>query len=78
MHKSQLTITGDYITLGQFLKLAEIISSGGMARAYLAEYSVLVNGENENRRGRKIYPHDQVEVPGVGLYFIVSEENACN
>ncbi|RLK62829.1 S4 domain-containing protein YaaA [Atopobacter sp. AH10] len=78
MQKSQLTITGEYITLGQFLKLAEIISSGGMARAYLAEYSVFVNGEEENRRGRKIYPKDQVEVPGVGLYFIRAEEETCD
>ena len=54
----------DYITLQQFLKLNDIISSGGEAKFYLAEYDVKVNGETERRRGRKLYPGDVVEVEG--------------
>jgi S4 domain protein YaaA len=51
-----------YITLGIVLKLGKIISTGGEAKIFLSENDVLVNGENENRRGRKLYPGDKVEV----------------
>ena len=51
-----------YITLGILLKIAKIISTGGEAKIFLNENEVLVNGEKENRRGRKLYPEDKVEV----------------
>lgn len=50
-----IKIDTQYITLGQFLKLINIISSGGEAKFYLNKRSVFVNGEEENRRGRKLY-----------------------
>lgn len=68
-------IHGEYITLGQFLKITDIISSGGHAKAYLAEASILVNGEPENRRGRKLYPDDTVQVNGIGKFRIAAESN---
>ncbi|MBQ1477122.1 MAG: RNA-binding S4 domain-containing protein, partial [Erysipelotrichaceae bacterium] len=40
----------EYVKLEQFLKLADIISSGGEAKAFLAENEIFVNGERENRR----------------------------
>ena len=57
-----LKITTPYITLQQLLKIEDIISSGGEAKFYLAENPVLVNGESENRRGRKLYPSDVIKV----------------
>lgn len=57
-----LKIKTDYITLQQFLKIENYISSGGEAKYYLAECPVLVNGVSENRRGRKLYPEDIVIV----------------
>lgn len=57
-----LKITTPYITLQQLLKIEDIISSGGEAKYYLSENPVLVNGESENRRGRKIYPKDVIKV----------------
>ena len=54
----------EYMTLNVLLKLAGIIDTGGMAKIYLAENNVLVNGEAENRRGRKLYPGDIVEAEG--------------
>ena len=57
-----LKITTPYITLQQLLKIENIISSGGEAKFYLAENPVLVNGELENRRGRKLYPKDVIKV----------------
>ncbi|KUP09362.1 hypothetical protein Q73_00035 [Bacillus coahuilensis m2-6] len=60
----------DYITLGQFLKITDLIQSGGMAKWFLSEYYVYVNGEEEERRGKKLYDGDVVEVPGVGVFAI--------
>ena len=51
-----------YITLGILLKVTKVISTGGEAKFFLNENEVLVNGEKENRRGRKLYPEDKVEV----------------
>ena len=52
------------------LKKVTVISSGGQAKWYLAENTVLVDGEPENRRGRKLYPGMMVEVPEVGTFFM--------
>jgi len=60
--KNFVAINTDYVTLGQFLKLANIISSGGEAKAYLAAHQILVDGVLDNRRGRKLYPGMVVEV----------------
>ncbi len=61
---TQIHITTDYIKLEQFLKIADIVSTGGEAKIYILENEILVNGEEEKRRGRKLYPQDKVEVDG--------------
>lgn len=58
----------EYIKLDQFLKMSDIISTGGEAKFYLMENEVLVNGVIENRRGRKLYPGDVVVVEGRKLF----------
>lgn len=63
-------ISTEYITLGQLLKLADCIHTGGEAKALLQETKVLVNGEPENRRGRKLVPGDTVEVDGCGTFAL--------
>ncbi|WP_174734644.1 S4 domain-containing protein YaaA [Mesobacillus harenae] len=60
----------EYITLGQFLKLAEVIQTGGMAKWFLGEYDVFINGEQDQRRGRKLKAGDQVSIPGFGKYVL--------
>ncbi|WP_159634845.1 RNA-binding S4 domain-containing protein [Erysipelothrix anatis] len=55
---------GDYITLGQFLKVMDYVQSGGEAKHLIHTFSIQVNGENENRRGKKLYPGDQVVING--------------
>ncbi|MYL57999.1 S4 domain-containing protein YaaA [Virgibacillus halodenitrificans] len=72
MHE-QIEIKTEYIALGQFIKLANILESGGMVKSYLQEEGVLVNGEQEHRRGRKLYPNDIVEIEGIGSYIVVKE-----
>lgn len=54
----------DYISLQQFLKLSGIVSTGGQAKLFIQEADITVNGEKENRRGRKLYPEDIVVVEG--------------
>lgn len=62
----QIEVRGEYITLGQLLKLAGEIGTGGEVKDYLNEISPIVNGEKENRRGRKLRPGDIVEFKSVG------------
>lgn len=52
------------ITLGQFLKSEGIISTGGQAKWYLQDHPVALNGEPENRRGKKLMQDDLLEVEG--------------
>jgi ribosome-associated protein len=56
----QIGIRGDMIRLGQLLKLADLVDSGGEARDLLDNEQVLVNGEPETRRGRQLHPGDTV------------------
>lgn len=60
----KVKIDTEYITLGQFLKMTDIISSGGEAKFAVKEMDIYVNGEKEDRRGRKLYPNDKVKVDG--------------
>ena len=50
------------IKLDQFLKLAHIASTGGQAKALIQAGFVMVNGETETRRGRKLRHGDKVVV----------------
>ncbi|MGD6819000.1 S4 domain-containing protein YaaA [Metabacillus sp. 84] len=67
-----IQIDTEYITLGQFLKLAEVIQSGGMVKWFLSEHEVLVNGEPENRRGKKLRNQDTVLIPEFGSFVVIS------
>lgn len=58
----RVPISTEYVTLGQFLKLTDVIQSGGEAKAFLLEHRVFVNGEEDNRRGRKLYSGTIVEI----------------
>ncbi|WPK13025.1 MULTISPECIES: S4 domain-containing protein YaaA [Bacillales] len=71
-----ILIDTEFITLGQVLKMTDAISSGGMAKWFLSEHVVYVNGEADDRRGRKIRNGDVVNIPGVGRFRIV--ENGAN
>ncbi|KZN96566.1 MULTISPECIES: S4 domain-containing protein YaaA [Aeribacillus] len=68
--KRMIQIKGEYITLGQFLKLADVIQTGGMAKWFLQEHEVLVNSEKEQRRGRKLRDGDIVEVKEIGTFIV--------
>ena len=52
----------EYIELGNLLKVAGIIDTGGYAKMFLNEKEVCVNGERDTRRGRKVRRGDVVLV----------------
>jgi len=63
-------IDREFITLGQLIKFENIAPSGGMVKVFLADYEVLVNGEVDQRRGRKLYPGDVIEIEEVGTFQV--------
>lgn len=73
---NDIVIDTEFVTLGQLLKMTDAISSGGMAKWFLAEHDVYVNGEVDDRRGRKLRSGDIVNIPGVGRFRIVGENGA--
>ena len=53
-----------YIKLGQALKAANLVESGADAKAVIQEGLVMVNGEVDTRRGKKLVEGDIVEYNG--------------
>ncbi|WP_276575526.1 S4 domain-containing protein YaaA [Paenibacillus sp. YPG26] len=70
---NEVLIHSEYIKLDQFLKLADCVPTGGMAKALLQDGAVKVNQELEERRGRKLYPGDVVEVEGCGTFQVAAK-----
>jgi ribosome-associated protein len=68
----EIKLNTEFITLGQFLKLADVIQSGGMAKWFLSENDIFINGEQDQRRGRKLRAGDKVTIPGFGEFLITS------
>jgi ribosome-associated protein len=66
----EFPVRGEVIRLGQLLKVAGVVDTGGEVRAFLAEHPVLVNGEPEARRGRQLRPGDEVEAGGEVLRLV--------
>ena len=55
---NQIKIKDEYIKLGQALKLAGMVGSGVEAKVVIQDGQVLVNGEVELQRGKKLHPGD--------------------
>ena len=66
-----LKIDTEFITLGQFLKAADVISTGGMAKWFLSENEILINVEQDQRRGRKLRSGDKIEILGLDTYILI-------
>ena len=67
--------SAEYIELDQFLKLAEVVSSGGEAKRLIQSGAVQVNGAVETRRGRKLRAGDSVLVNGEEFVIASDEES---
>ena len=70
---TKIAITTEYITLGQLLKFANVISNGGDAKFFISENNIFVNGEFCKMRGKKLRNGDQVVI-NHDLFFEI--ENA--
>lgn len=62
---NKFEMMSEMMTLTQFLKATDHISSGGEAKYFLKEYVVLINGEHCELRGKKLFPKDLVTVNNV-------------
>ena len=60
----KMTLKDEFIKLGQALKAAGLVESGAEAKEVIQEGKVLVNGEVESRRGKKLYAGDLVTFNG--------------
>ncbi|MDI6605094.1 RNA-binding S4 domain-containing protein [Aceticella autotrophica] len=58
----EIAISTDYIALDQFLKFAGISETGGKAKEIILKGNVKVNKVIENKRKKKLYKNDIVEV----------------
>lgn len=59
-----IKLRDEFIKLGQALKAAGLVESGVDAKEVIVQGLVVVNGEIETRRGRKLYDGDEVEFDG--------------
>jgi ribosome-associated protein len=59
-----VSIGGESIRLGQFLKFAGLLDSGGDAKEAIIDGYVQVNGEVDRRRGRQLVDGDLVTYDG--------------
>ena len=60
----KIVLRDEYIKLGQALKAAGLVDSGVGAKIVIADGEVLVNGQVETQRGKKLHDGDQVEFHG--------------
>ena len=71
----KIEISGKVIRLGQFLKMAVLVETGGEAKARIQGGEVLLNNEVETRRGRQLRHLDVVEIAGQAaqVYYLDPE-----
>ncbi|WP_203580998.1 RNA-binding S4 domain-containing protein [Microbacterium hibisci] len=61
---TDISIAGDVIRLGQFIKFAGLLDSGGDVKEAILDGLVRVNGEIDRRRGRQLRLGDVVSFEG--------------
>ena len=72
---TEITIFKEPITLGQFLKFSGLISTGGEVKIFLEESDIFVNNIAENRRGKKLFSGDLVEINGQKFKLRLENDN---
>ena len=66
----EIPIHTEFIKLQDFLKFANAIEAGGMAKTFIQEGDVLVNGEVCTMRGKKLHAGDTVTFAGETVKII--------
>lgn len=62
-----ISISGESIKLGQFLKLANLVETGGHAKELIISGDVMVNGEVVTARGHELIDGDVVSIPSASI-----------
>ena len=68
-----IAITTEFIKLQDFLKFANAVESGGMAKTFIQQGDVFVNGEVCTMRGKKLRPGDVVAFNGESWQVTANE-----
>lgn len=66
----EIRIKDEFIKLGQALKLAGLVDDGVQAKMVIQDGQVKVNGEVDDRRGRKVYVGDTISFDGEEVHVI--------
>ena len=70
MEEREVEITREPVELYKVLKFENLVMSGGEAKHCIAQGMVLVNGEVETRKRRKLYGGDVVEFADVAMALV--------
>lgn len=72
MQKDTFTLRpkDEFIVLNILLKLKQIAQSGGHAKMMILDGLVKVNGVQEFRKRKKLYPKDVVEIEGIAIEIL--------
>ena len=57
----------EFVELYKILKFEGLVDSGGMAKQIIADGQVIVNGEVETRKRKKIIAGDKIEFSGQSI-----------
>ena len=68
----EIKIRDEFIKLGQALKLAGVVEDGVEAKYAIQDGLVQVNGEVDQRRGRKVYEGDAVSYTHLYLFNLTT------
>lgn len=65
-----IKLRDEFIKLGQALKAANLVEYGVEAKYVIQDGEVLVNGEVDTRRGRKLYDGDVISFHGEEIKIV--------
>lgn len=66
----EIKLRDEFIKLGQALKAANLVEDGVEAKYVIQDGEVMVNGEVDTRRGRKLYAGDMISFHGEEIKII--------
>lgn len=65
-----IKLRDEFIKLGQALKAANLVEDGVEAKYVIQDGEVMVNGETDTRRGRKLYDGDVISFHGEEIKIV--------
>lgn len=65
-----IKLRDEFIKLGKALKAANLVEDGVEAKYVIQDGEVLVNGEPDTRRGRKLYDGDVISYQGEEIKIV--------